>query len=200
MTVVPSELSSQWTQATCSPLLRVQIATCWWYSNYSKEYERETGTADESINSDVSVAPTAVIAVRELQAIREGNTQACLSRYVTLLFRLLANSEGHGMTASPVRITSFSLPAPGTAGSFGWRMSGMVGLHGIKVPFDIDIAGFVIGQAEVTLFAAGLPEPVPAATEQRLFVLLVGRAETQLRHMHAPLPRSRSTPARRIAS
>jgi hypothetical protein len=49
----------------------------------------------------------------------------------------------------------------------------------VKVPFDIDIAGFVVGQVEVTLFAAGLPEPVPTATERRLLALLVSRAEAR---------------------
>lgn len=146
----------------------------------SKEYERKTGATHESIESSVSVAPTAAIAARELQAIRSTNTQACLSRYVTLLFKLLASSEGHGMTASPVHITSLSLPVPRVTGSFGWRMAATIGLHGIMVPFDIDITGFVLGQAEVTLLAAGLPEPVPAATEQRLFALLAGRTRTHV--------------------
>lgn len=143
----------------------------------SKEYERETSTGDESINSNVSVAPNAAIATRELKAVRGRQTEACLSRYVTLLFKLLAKSEGHGMTASPVQIAPLSLPAMGTTGSFGWRMSGTITLHGIRVPFDIDLSGFVVGQAEVTLFAARLPEPVPSATEQRLLALLVRRAE-----------------------
>ena len=143
----------------------------------SKEYERETSGTEESIESGVSVAPTAAIAARELQAARDRKTQACLSHYVTLLFRLLASSEGHGLTASPVQISSLALSAPGATGDFGWRMSGSISLHGGKVPFDIDIAGFVAGQAEVTLFAAGLPEPVPTATERRLFALLLSRAE-----------------------
>jgi hypothetical protein len=143
----------------------------------SKEYERETSGTEESIESGVSVAPTAAIAARELQAAHDGKTRVCLSRYVTLLFMLLASSEGHGLTASPVQISSLSLPAPGATGDFGWRMSGTISLHGIRVPFDIDIAGFVVGQAEVTLFAAGLPEPVPTATERRLLALLVSRAE-----------------------
>jgi len=145
----------------------------------SKEYERETSAADESIESGVSVAPTAAIAARELQAVHDGKTQVCLSHYVTLLFRLLASSEGHGLTASPIQISSLSLPAPGATGDFGWRMSGTISLHGIKVPFDIDIAGFVVGQAEVTLFAAGVAAHVPTTTERRLFALLLSRADAQ---------------------
>lgn len=142
----------------------------------SKEYERETSAGDESINSNVTVTSTAGIATRELEAVSGAHTQACLSHYATLLFKLLAKSEGHGMTASPIQITPLSLPAPGSAGGFGWRMSGTITLHGIKVPFDIDLAGFIVGHVEVILFAAGLPEPVPAPTEQRLFALLVRRA------------------------
>jgi hypothetical protein len=44
----------------------------------------------------------------------------------------------------------------------------------------MDLLGFVDGPAEVVLLTSGLPEPFPAATEHRLFSLLIQRAKTHL--------------------
>jgi hypothetical protein len=41
----------------------------------------------------------------------------------------------------------------------------------------MDILGFVYGPARVTLFSSGALQPFPAAAEQRLFSLLLGRAK-----------------------
>jgi hypothetical protein len=45
--------------------------------------------------------------------------------------------------------------APGTTGSFAWRIELRFTLHGIQVPLYLDILGFVYGQAQVSLFSTG---------------------------------------------
>jgi hypothetical protein len=143
----------------------------------SKEFEREHGVTHQGISSNITVVQTAALAAKELAAMRSSHVERCLSHYVNLIFEQLAQApENHGMTAGLVSILPLSLPAPGTTGSFGWRMTATFNLHGIKLPFSMDLMGFVFRSAEIALFASGLPEPVPAATEERLFSLLDQRA------------------------
>jgi hypothetical protein len=43
----------------------------------------------------------------------------------------------------------------------------------------VDILGFVVGPARVTLVSSGLLRPFPAPVQQRLFSLLLARATTK---------------------
>jgi len=141
----------------------------------SKEFERETNTGDESVQSAVSVARTPALAAKELAAIRSPHVRACLAHYLDLLFK---SHRYHGATVSPVSISQGTPPAPGATGSFAWRITTTITLHSVTIPIYIDIFGFVDGPAEVSLFTAGVPRPFPAATEERLFSLLLTRAKT----------------------
>lgn len=141
----------------------------------SAAFEREGSSEDENVQSGVTVERTAAVAAKELAAIRGRRGRHCLSRYVNLLFK---RQKPRGMRVSRISISSRSLPAPGTAGSFGLRIAATITERGVRVPFYIDMLGFVYGPAEVSLLAVGLPEPFPAATEQRLFSLLLARARS----------------------
>jgi hypothetical protein len=142
----------------------------------SGEYERETSAVDESVQSEVSVARTPALAARELAAIRgaASHVRACLSHYLNLLFK---SRRYDGATVSPVSITQGTPPAPGATGSFAWRIATTITLRRVAVPVHINILGFVDGPAEVSLFTAGVPQPFPPATEERLFSLLLARAK-----------------------
>jgi hypothetical protein len=99
----------------------------------------------------------------------------CLSHYVS---GLLDSQRYHGAKISPVTTKQGSPPAVGTAGSFGLRFTATLTLHSVPIPLYIDILGFVEGWAVVSLFATGLPEPVPAKIEEQLFSLLLARAKS----------------------
>ena len=138
----------------------------------SEEFERETNTGDESVQSEVSVARTPTLATRELAGIRGSHVRVCLSHYLNLLFK---SHKYHGAAVSPVSISQGTPPAPGATGSFAWRITTTITLHSVTIPVYIDILGFVDGPAEVSLFTAGVSRPFPAATEERLFSLLLTR-------------------------
>jgi hypothetical protein len=125
------------------------------------------------VHSEVSVAPTPALAAKNLASLRGKRVRACLSHYLTLF---LKGSAQRGSTVSPVSIASGAPPAPGAAGSFGWRISATFTVHRIPIPFYFDILSFAYGPAEVTLFSSGLPEPFPAKPQEQLFSLLVRRA------------------------
>ena len=57
----------------------------------------------------------------------------------------------------------------------------------ISKRFYMDILGFVYGPARVTLFSSGALQPFPAAAEQRLFSLLLGRAKAGVPSNHSRL-------------
>jgi hypothetical protein len=140
----------------------------------SEEFGREDKGAEQKLQSSVSVERTAALAAKELATIRSARSRDCLSHYVDLLFK---GEKYHGASLSPVSISSGSPSARGTTGSFAWRIKSAITLRGVRIPFSMDFVGFVYGSAEVTLFTFGLPEPLPAAMEERLFALLVERAE-----------------------
>jgi hypothetical protein len=139
----------------------------------SKEFEREDKNGLQSVQSGVTVEPTAALAVKELAEVRSARGRNCFSHYLSLLFK---GKKFSGASIGPVSISAGSPSAPGTSGSFGWRISTTITVQRVAVPFYMDILGFVYGPTEVTLLSFGLPEPVPAATEQHLFSLLLQRA------------------------
>lgn len=139
----------------------------------SQHFERETGAFDQGVHSEVTVAQTAAMAARELALIRGKRARACMSHFFGLIFK---GVQYRGATFGLVAISQGFPPAAGTAGSFGWRVTAALRLHGLQIPIYVDIVGFVYGPAEITLFSSGAPEQFPAATERRLYALLVKRA------------------------
>ena len=140
----------------------------------SKDFELKHDILDLSVSSEVSVARTPATATAELAAIHGAHVQGCLSHYLSLL---LKSQQYGGATISPVSIESGTPPAPGTTGSFGWRVTATLTTHRIRISFYIDILGFVYGPARVTLFSSGVLQPFPAQAEERLFTLLLHRAK-----------------------
>jgi hypothetical protein len=140
----------------------------------SKTYERGESVISQSVSSQVTVARTAALAAKELASIRAGHLQGCLSHYFNLL---LASQNLHGAKVGPVSTKHGSPPAPGTGGSFGLRFTETLTLRGLRIPFYVDILGFVKGPAEVSLFTFGVPRQFPAALEEQLFSLLLERAK-----------------------
>jgi hypothetical protein len=126
------------------------------------------------VSSEVSVARTPALAEKELAAIRGPRARACVSRYLDRLFK---GKELRGASISPVSISSGTPPAPGATGSFAWRIEVRFTVHSIQIPLYFDILGFVYGPAQVSLFSTGFATPLPAATQQRLFSLLLQRAK-----------------------
>jgi hypothetical protein len=140
----------------------------------SKAFEREGHGEAQRLQSGVSIEQTPALAAKDLAAVRSKRARRCISHYASLVF------QGHnrkGTHFGKVSVSAGSPPAPGTTGSFALRLTSSVTARGTRIPFYLDILGFVVGPAEVTLFTISLPGPFPAATEEQLFSLLVGRAK-----------------------
>jgi hypothetical protein len=140
----------------------------------SKDFEHSGGVTHFDVSSNVSVSKSAALATSELAKLRSGHAKDCLKRYMTLLFK---GSSYRGAVIGPVSIAEGSPPAAGASGSIGLRISTSITIRTIRIPFYLDILGFVYGPAEVSLLSSGLPVPFPAATQQRLFLSLLARAK-----------------------
>lgn len=140
----------------------------------SKDFEHSGGISQFDVSSNVSVSKSAALAAGELEKLRSAHTKDCLKRYLSLLFK---GSTYRGAVIGPVSVAEGSPPAPGTSGSIGLRISTSITVRTIRIPFYLDILGFVYGPAEVSLLSSGLPVPFPAATQQHLFLSLLARAK-----------------------
>jgi hypothetical protein len=140
----------------------------------SKNFEHSGGISQFDVSSNVSVSKSAALAANELTKLRSAHTKDCLKHYLSLLFK---SSSYRGAVIGPVSVAEGSPPAAGTSGSIGLRISTSITVRTIRIPFYLDILGFVYGPAEVSLLSSGLPVPFPAATQQRLFLSLLARAK-----------------------
>jgi len=145
----------------------------------SPEFARSGSALQQTVSSSVSFAPSAAAAKRELALLRSSHTRVCLSSYLHLLFS--TGRFGNG-AVKRVSIVQGTPPAAGTSGGFGWRITAVLQVHGLTLPFYLDALGFVYGPAEVTLQSTGLLVPFPAQAEEQLFTLLLARARAH------PLP------------
>jgi hypothetical protein len=142
----------------------------------SKSFELKRAILDLSVSSEVGVAQTAALAAAQLAAIRSARVRGCFSAY---LDSLMKGRRPRGAAVSPVSISAGSPPAPGTTGTFGLRITATFTIARARLSLYVDILGFVLGHARVTLVSSGTLRPFPAAIQERLFSLLLSRARAQ---------------------
>ena len=140
----------------------------------SAPFELKRDIIDLGVSSEVAVARTPALAASELAAIRGGRVKACFSRYLDMLFK---GQRYRGARPGPVSIASGTPPARGAGGSFGWRIIATFTAERIRLSLYVDILGFVLGPARVTLVSSGALRPFPAALQQRLYTLMLARAK-----------------------
>lgn len=140
----------------------------------SPSFELRRGIIDVGVSSEVGVARSPALASAELAALHSSRVRACFQRY---LDSVLSAGRPRGAQVGAVAIESGNPPAPGASGSFGWRVRASFRLASVTVPVYLDLLGFVYGPARVTLVSSGALRPFPAVAQQRLFALLLLRAQ-----------------------
>ncbi len=140
----------------------------------SEEFERTGDTGYFGVSSTASVARTAAIAAESLAAIRSERVRDCISSYVT---KLLEGKHFGSARLGHVHVSSQEAAAPGTSGAFVLRIRAGVSVGHTTLPIELDLFGFVCGQAELQLLTTSLPAPFPAQARQQLLSILLGRAK-----------------------
>ena len=131
------------------------------------------GLIDFGVSSEVLVSANPSLANGELAALHTARVRHCFSHYLDVLLRTQRLGKAR---IGLVSIQSGNPPAPGASGSFGWRVTARFRLLSVRVPFYLDLLGFVLGPARVTLISSGALRPFPAEIQQRLYTLLLARA------------------------
>jgi hypothetical protein len=142
----------------------------------SGQFRRRGNAFDQTVSSSVTFLRSSAAAAPELEALRSPRTSACLRSYLSERFS--GRSFG-GAAIRRVSVTQGTPPATGTAGGFGWRITALVEVRRLQVPFYLDILGFIDRQAEVALTSSSLLIPYPAEHEEHLYRLLLSRAKPQ---------------------
>ncbi|HTA11955.1 MAG TPA: hypothetical protein VK765_00940 [Solirubrobacteraceae bacterium] len=141
----------------------------------SGTFERKGGIASQSVSSTVTVEPSAAAATKLLGALHSTALRSCLSHAFSGLLRA---QHIPGASVGAVSVKYGSPPAPGTSGGYALRVRTTIVVHQIPIPFYLDILGFVDGQAEVSMLAITIPQPLTATLEEHLYNLLLERART----------------------
>jgi len=145
----------------------------------SDEFKRQAKGLPVEVSSTVAVEQSRAYAERDLRAIRSRRGRQCIVQLVDAAFK---GKKLGGASIGAGSIREGSPPAAGTNGSFGLRLTLPISAPGITVKAYFDFLGFAHGPEEVTLQSIGVGEPFPAATQEHLFRVLVGRASSH------PLP------------
>jgi hypothetical protein len=141
----------------------------------SPQFRRRGTLLGDSVSSSVSFLDSVAQGERELKLLRSEHLRVCLNSY---LDALLHGKQFGGATLTNVSIAQGSPPAPGTTGGFGWRVTAIFTLRGLRVPFYLDTLGFIDGRSQVMLQSSSAAIPFPAAAEESLYNLLLERAKS----------------------
>lgn len=143
----------------------------------SPEFTAGHGAQSTAVESRVEVWPTAALNARNNATYFSSRGRACFLRFLTATHKQLNKQRAGKLLFGPLRIATLANPLPGASHSY-LRTIAETLVRGKRVRAHIyhDIFTFISGSAEIELEATGYSRPVPAATEERLLLLLVGRA------------------------
>jgi hypothetical protein len=148
----------------------------------SPEFEAGRARQSRFLTSRVEVWPTPGLAARSIAAEFSSRGQACFRSFLAALQRRLNKQRaGHGFEFGPLRVVTVPAPLPGVSRSFLYTIAetrlraGRVRLHIYR-----DTIAFTSGPAEMEVEATGFSRPVPAATVERLVLLVLNRAKANM--------------------
>jgi hypothetical protein len=168
------------------------------FESKSDKFKAGGGLKTTAVSSNVQIAPTVAKAQASLAAVKKASQNAAIRECMIHAFDHELGAQSHvthvgsqtvhitlgGVKLAPIDLGSIAgLPADASAGlsvSINVVYSTSVEGHSIRIPasFELDVLGFAVGRAEVTLSTEGFGEPFPSAVESRLFSLLASRAVT----------------------
>jgi hypothetical protein len=128
--------------------------------------------------SRVWVWPSPGRAARNYAAYQSSRGRACFMRGLEASRTQLNKQHPEGFQHGPPAVSTVPITLPGVQQSF-LRTKAVPLLRGGRLRIHIyhDVFTFILGPAEIELEATGFGHPVPSATEQRLLLLLLGRAK-----------------------
>jgi hypothetical protein len=142
---------------------------------HSDDFSRGSGLQVQTVGSSVDVLPSASLAQQDFMKFTAASARQCVGTYVA---RALAQSaSSSSIRFGTASILTLALP-PGTdRNSFGYRFVIPLSATGVKIKVYTDLLFHRAGPAEVAFDDVGIGTPFPTRDQQRLFALLVARAD-----------------------
>jgi hypothetical protein len=143
----------------------------------SDDFSRGSGLQVQQVNSSVDVLPSATLAKQDFTRFTAASARGCIATYAA---HALATATA--TTSSSVKFGTPSIraltPLGGTGtNSFGYRFVIPLRAAGATINVYIDLLFHRAGPAEVAFNDSAIGTPFPPADQQRLFSLLVTRAD-----------------------
>jgi hypothetical protein len=144
---------------------------------HSPDFSRGSGLQVQTVGSSVDVLPSASLAQQDFMEFTAASARPCVGAYVG---RGLARSAGSSSVRfGTASILSLAPPAGTGRNSFGYRFVIPLSAAGVKIKLYTDLLFHRAGPAEVAFDDVGIGTPFPASDQQRLFALLVARADAR---------------------
>jgi hypothetical protein len=145
---------------------------------HSQEFAAGRAAQSQLVESRVEVWPTAALATRNNAAYLSPRGHDCFVRTLETSHRQFNSQHPERLQFGPLRVVTVANPLLGVSRSF-LRTIDETLLRGGRVRLHIfhDVFTFISGPAEVELEATGFSRPLPSRTEERLLLLLLGRAK-----------------------
>lgn len=140
---------------------------------YSDDFNKGQGLQTESVSSDVTAWQSPATVQGDLAAIKSTKAQDC---FVQFIDQQLSSSAGQGVQFSNAKVAPMAADAPGTDGSFGYRMTLEATAQGVNSTVYVDVFGFAVKNYEVELDDFAIGQAFSNTTEQQLLGLLASRA------------------------
>lgn len=142
---------------------------------HSDDFSRGSGAQVQQAGSSVDVLPSTSLAQQDFTKFTAPSARSCVGGYVA---RALAQSA----SSTPLKFGTPSIqtlkpPDGTTSNSFGYRFVIPITASGVTIPVSADLLFHRAGPAEIAFQGVGIGAPFPARDEQRLFSLLVTRAD-----------------------
>jgi len=145
---------------------------------HSPEFSAGRGAHSQLVNSYVEVWPSAAVAARHSATYMSSRGRACLLRFQEESRRRTNKQRGGALHIGPYIVATVPNPLPGVSRSFLRTIAQpMVRGGHIRLYIYHDLFSFISGPAEIELQAIGFSRPVSAATEKRLLLLILSRAQ-----------------------
>lgn len=142
---------------------------------HSDDFSRGAGLQEQQVGSSVDVLPSATLARQDFMKFTAAGARMCIAAYTA---RALARAQTSASVKFGNPSTLTLAPPPGTsANSFGYRFVIPIAAAGATIKVYVDLLFHRAGPAEIAFNDFAIGRPFPARDQQRLFSLLVTRAD-----------------------
>ncbi len=157
---------------------------------HSAEFTAGRAFYGQVVKSIVEVWPTPALAALNNTRSHSSRAQACFVGFLKAVHKQINRARKGRRQIGPFRIVTVSDPLPRVTHSFLTTINETLLLRSgaIRAHIYRDIFSFIRGAAQIELEATGFGHPIPVPSEEKLLLLLVGRATANVTYLQPRPP------------